>query len=759
MRARNLALIVAVFGAAAAAAAFVVTQLPREGERSPLAPAPVATAPAEVSPPLLPPAGPGDAAVEVRVTAGPEPLAGAEVRLYAAPDAAGAPWRRAGEARTDRSGAARIPARPGAYLVAARAPGLAAGRVEVVRTADDAPARADVVLELPAAVDGRATRLGDGPIVGARVRLVPRVSRWPGPAPASAPPEETVEVRTDAAGAFRAAGLAPGAWALSLDAPGYHAVAVDRVAVPGPEVALNALPLGALEGLVLLADRRPAAGATVRAASADHGATATAGADGRYRLAVPAGSYAVLAVLGERAGASAAPAAIAPGTTSRAAPIQLGAAAAVEGRVTRPGGPAPGAELVLLAHGTREPVARAVAGADGRFVLAPLAPAAYDLAASAPGASTTLVQALTPGAGERMATEVALPAPAAVVGRVRDPAGHPLVGVRVRASAHDAGHAPRAPVEVRTDFEGRFRLAPLDAGAVDVVAREDAVASGASRTLTVAAGQDVPVELVLASPGVLAGRVSEGGRRPPPGTTVVITPRRRGEGTLQTSRAIADASGNFALAVPAGEYRVHAARAVGPDADLRATPSFVRVDPGRTTQLALTVPPAAAALELLVLEPGGAPSPGATVTLARPDDGRIALAASAGDDGRVALDPRMGIAGQPVTIRARSGGREGATTVTLPDAGTVAVHLAPGGAVAGRVRGARGGFTLEVSSQPASGGWRTVEVHRFAGERFALGDLPAAPLRLVARADDGRRGSVELRIDPGETRRVEIALR
>ena len=37
VRVRNLALILAVFGAAAAAAAFVVSQFPREGQRSPVA--------------------------------------------------------------------------------------------------------------------------------------------------------------------------------------------------------------------------------------------------------------------------------------------------------------------------------------------------------------------------------------------------------------------------------------------------------------------------------------------------------------------------------------------------------------------------------------------------------------------------------------------------------------------------------------------------------------------------------------------------
>jgi len=51
-----------------------------------------------------------------------------------------------------------------------------------------------------------------------------------------------------------------------------------------------------------------------------------------------------------------------------------------------------------------------------------------------------------------------------------------------------------------------------------------------------------------------------------------------------------------------------------------------------------------------------------------------------------------------------------------------------------------------------------LDVHRFAGDRFELGDLPAERLRLAVRADDGRRGEVELRVASGEVRAVEIAL-
>lgn len=761
MRLRNLALLVAIFGAAAGAAAFVVSQFPREGQLSPVRPAPVAPAPAERSPPLVPPARAGDGRIELRVTAGPEPLAGAEVVLYAAPDAAGAPWRRAGEARTDARGTAALAAGPGTYLAAARAPGLAPARAEVVRAAGEGLAQVTLTLEPPAALDGRVIRPGGGPVAGARVRLVPLVPAWPGFAPPSAPPEETAELRTDAAGAFRAAGLTAGAWALAVDAPASHPVLLPRLAVPGDALTVTLEPLGTLEGLALLPDGRPAAGALVTAASADHGATAPAAADGRFRLAVPPGSYAVLAVLGERGGAAPQPVSVAAGATAHAPPLRLAAAAAVEGEVRRgTAGPGAGAEVALLAHGTRQVVARGAAGPDGRFALGPLAPAAYDLAAAAAGASPVIVPGITVGPGLRYAARVVLPGTGAVVGTVRDEAGRPLAAIRVRAIAAGEGLLSRAPVEARTDFEGRFRLGPLAVGPTELVAREGHLAVGAARSVTVVEGREVAADLVLPPAGALAGRVTAAGRPPPAGTTVVAVPLRRGAALLQVGRAVADAGGHFAFALPAGEYRVHAGPGDEATADLRVSPAFARVEPGRTTRLALSLAPASPErVEILVLEPGGAPSPGARVTLSRPDDGRVALAAEAGDDGRVHVDAGMGLAGRSVTVRAQSGGRSGATTVSFPEAGTVPVRLAAGGAVAGRVRGARSGFTLEVSSQPASGGWRTLDVHRFAGESFELGDLPAERLRLVARAADGRRGAVEVRVGSGERRAVEIALR
>src|SRR6266508_2209493 len=656
MRVRPLALIVAIFGAAAAAAAFVVSQMPREGQLSPPASTIAAVAPAERSPPLAPPATPADGFVEVRVTTGGEPQAEAEVRLYAAPAEAGGPWFRAGEGRTDRAGVARLPARPGAFLAAARAAGLAPGLAEVVRARGEEATRVDVALEPAAALEGRASTPGGGPVEGGRVRAVPLVSRWPELAPPTAPPEETAIAETDAAGAFRLAGLAPGSFAVSLEAAGHNPAILPRVAVPGDALAIVVEPLGAAEGTVLLADGRGAAGALVRAASADHGASGVAGADGRFRLPARAGSYALLATLGDLAGAAAEPVAVAAGASARGAIIRLGPAAILDGAVALPGGaPASGARVVLLAHETHEVVARATAAPDGRFVLRGLAPAAYDLAAAAPGASPALLGGVTLAAGARFPVRIALAGTGAVEGTVRDLAGHLLAGIRVRALQRGDGLAAEVPIEARTGFDGRFRLDGLEVGRAELVARHEAVLLGTSRAVHVVEGHATAVDLVLPEAGVLAGRVSTAGR-PPLGTTVVAVAMRAGTGTLQVARATTDASGNYALSVPAGEYRVHAAPGAAARTDLRVAPVFARVEPGATARLdvPLAAPAAEQGVEILVLEPGGAPSPGAIVTLTRPDDGRIALATSAGEDGRVAVDRRMGVAGREVTIHARN---------------------------------------------------------------------------------------------------------
>lgn len=764
MRVRPLPLILAIFGAAALVAAFVVTQLPREGESVPMPAAAEPPSPvAAETPPLDPPAGPADGTVEVRASAGGEPLRDAAVRLYAM-DASGS-WRRAGEARTDAAGTARLHARAGPHLVTVRAPGLAAGRAEVVRAAGEEVTHAAVALEPAVALAGRVVARDGTPIAGAALRLVPLVSRWPESGRPSVPAEEIARVAGDATGAFRVEGLAPGAYALDAEAPRFHPARLPRVSVPGDALTVALEPLGEIAGRVTLPDGRPAAGATVRAASVDHGATATAGSDGAFTLAVPAGTFVVHATQGDRAGAAAGPVAVAAGSSTGGLDVRLGPGAVLEGEVVlaASGRPAAGARVSVFPHETGEVVARAEADAAGRFAIAGLPGDAFDVRAAAPGASPGLVAGVTLAAGARFPVRLALEGTGAAEGIVADAAGRPLAGVHVRVLQRGDGLVAGATLETRSGFDGGWRIDGIEIGRADLVARQDGVALGVARSVRVGAGRTSRADLFLPAAGLLVGRVTRDGKPPPAGTTVVALPLEAGQGTLQVARADADGTGNYRLALPAGEYRVHAAPPGEARTDLRVTPRFARVGPGLTARLDLPVTSAAIedGVEILVLEPGGSPSPGAVVTLGRPDDDKVAFATSAGEDGRVVLGREMGLAGRPVVIRARNGGRTGVAAVALPASGTVAVTLRPGGAVQGVVRSpgrALEGFTLEVASQPSPGSWRTVNVHRFAGDRFELGDLPSEPLRLVVRAEDGRRGAADVRLAAGDVRTVEIAL-
>ncbi|ACG75346.1 conserved hypothetical protein [Anaeromyxobacter sp. K] len=761
MRARSIAIVVAVFAAAALTAVFVVSQLPHAGRTSPLPGTPGAAV-ATSSPPA-PAASASDGFLDVRVTAGGAPQAGAEVRAYLrARGANGAPaWLAAGTVVAGKDGVARLAARPGAYLVAARAVGLAPGRAEVIRPGGEEVTHAEVALAPPVALSGRVTG-PDGRPAPARLELVPLASALGDAAP-DAPPEELARVETGRRGAFEVPGLAPGLYAVRADGAGFHALLVPRVAVPRAaplELRLDALAL--LDGVVTGADGRPAAGAVVRAASADHWAEMTVGEDGRFQLPVPAGEYRLLAGRGGEAAALAERVTAGPGTARRGLALRLGPGAALEGQVVRASGGAPlaAAEVVLRPHQASAALARATADASGRFRVEGLAPGPWDVLAAAPGATPGRAEAVTLEPGRSFPLRLALAGLGAVEGVVTDPAGRPLARVRVRLGARGDGLAALAPREARTDFEGRFRLEDVEVGRAELAAVQDGAALGAARAVRVQAGRAAQVDFFLAPPGALAGRASAGGKPPPLGTAVLAATL---QGPPQVARTLVDASGNFELLLPAGDYRVLAAPADAAGTDVRAAPAFARVEPGGTTRLELRVTAAAeeAGPEVRVLEPGGAPSAGAEVTLARPGDARVAMAARAGEDGRVRLGRDMGLAGREVEVRAHNGGRSGAFTGRLPAAGAVAVTLSPGAALEGVVRGGGApvkGFALEVASQPGPEGWRTLEVHRFAGDRFELGDLPAGPLRVAVRAADGRRGEAEVRLAAGEVRRLEVAV-
>jgi len=256
--------------------------------------------------------------------------------------------------------------------------------------------------------------------------------------------------------------------------------------------------------------------------------------------------------------------------------------------------------------------------------------------------------------------------------------------------------------------------------------------------------------------GWLTGRVTAARGALPAGTAVYA--QRPGGAKEPPARTATNPNGHYRLVLPEGDYRVWAAPAGA--ADARARPAFARVTAGQTATLDLSAEPAPP-VSIEVLEPDGAPSRGAVVTLARPGDAKLALATAAGEDGRLGVAAEMGLAGAAVEVHARNGGRTGSWTGAMPESGVVTVRLAHAGTVEATLAGkgkAPAGFVLTVSSQPAPQAWRTVAEHRFSGAGFTLADLPSEPLRLSVKTDDGRRGSAEVTLTPGETRKLEIAL-
>lgn len=532
----------------------------------------------------------------------------------------------------------------------------------------------------------------------------------------------------------------------------------------GSTAASEPAPAGRLQGIVRASGGRPQAGAAVIAASAAHGASATTGADGRFALEVPAGTWRVHATLGDRA-AAAGPVTVAPGTPGEEVELRLAAAAEIRGEAVHAGAgrAAAGARVVALAHEGGEALARATADASGRFRLGPLPAGPVDVQVSAEGASPAVLVGVTLEAGAHFPLRVELDAVGSAAGMVRDAAGRPIAGVFVRVVPTGDRARAREAREARTDFEGRWRIPGLPAGPAELTARHEGALAGAARAIRVVPLQETRVEVELAEAGILSGRVTQGGEPPPARTSVVATPRRPGARPTEAARVETDAAGHYELALPAGEYRVAVALPDARAGDLRGRPGFARIEAGRTAVLDLEVGRAAAdqPVEILVLEPGGAPSPGAAVTLSRPGDAAVAFAASAGDDGRVAIERELGAAGRAVVVRARNGGRTGSATLVLPERGTVPVTLTPGAEVTGRVRGGGrpiDGITVEATSEPGRGAWRTLDVHRFAGERFDLRDLPAGALRISVRTADGHRGDASLTLAAGEVRAVEIAL-
>ncbi len=188
-----------------------------------------------------------DGLLALRVTAGARPVPRAQVRLYRrdgrVPETGRVDWRVAAAGATGNDGRLLMSARPGAYLVAARAEGLAPAWKEVVHPLDGNRTPVHLRMEEPTAFSGRTVVQGTGQMLPrAELTLTPHVSVWEEETRADAPSEERVELKSDGAGRFQIRGLAPGLYTVEARAPEGSRGEAWNIRLPSTEPHVLALP-------------------------------------------------------------------------------------------------------------------------------------------------------------------------------------------------------------------------------------------------------------------------------------------------------------------------------------------------------------------------------------------------------------------------------------------------------------------------------------------------------------------------------------
>jgi protocatechuate 3,4-dioxygenase beta subunit len=492
---------------------------------------------------------------------------------------------------TDDAGRFALAApRPGHWRLLVTAPGHVPAVVELVPLLD-ATALPDATLEPDEGTTVTVRDAGGAPVANALVHATTsspgrfRSGLWRQPARWS---------RTDARGTARLSRAAGDALHLSACAPGLGCT--ERRTEHGTAAALT-VPGAVRHWLEVRGPGgAPVVGAVVvhdgarlpLARSGDGGAVIVSAAAGAALTVIgPDGARAAVTVRAEPAAADTR-AAAASAENDPAAPrpqvVRLPDTRRVAGRVVdaATGGGVEGA----LAWDLGQAAAPAVTGAGGAYELTGLPAGSARLSAGAPGYLPAAPLDLPPaGLAGSDGPTLALEPAAAIEGVVVDGAGEPLAGVDVTAREWERptpgrfsfrlGGPTRPPAAAVTGADGRFRLAPLDAGeAWEITARQPGRAAATHRVETLEPRRThTHVRLVLAPGATARGRVTDAAERGLAGARVTLRAapaqtgappamaRRMAAGKPPVAAAETGADGVFALeGLASGRFELRVTR-------------------------------------------------------------------------------------------------------------------------------------------------------------------------------------------------------
>ncbi len=435
-----------------------------------------------------------------------------------------------------------------------------------------------VTLSRGPSLSGQVTDLEDDPIAGVELALERSFQgRRRAGQRVTGPGTDNSKAQTDATGAFRFAGIAPGDYALVARAPGYAVTRLDPVRLgDNEEPVLLRMPVGGtITGRVVRPDGSGAKDSFVmavdgrqlgRGAFNDFGAQTAD--DGFFHLEnLEAGVSYVVQVMGSTGPGPRVAGVVPP---AEGIEIEVDGVGRIEGRVVDDAG-APLTEFDVGAEyedrrggrfsrgaGRRGQDGR-VASEDGSFSIDELPVGRWAVVVRAEGYKEARVGGIEVEMNRTAGgVEVRVSRGSVILGSVVDESGRSVIDASVSALAaggNGRGSGPFGTPTARSDAEGAFELSGLAEGPYIVTARHADLAD-ASEIVDLGDGV-AQVTLRMSTGGVLAGTVVAQDQSPLPGAQVVLSTagatRSGGQG------AVTDQTGRFQFDhLVEGRYTVQA---------------------------------------------------------------------------------------------------------------------------------------------------------------------------------------------------------